>query len=208
MRTLAILIWSALTIGLVHALAPDHWLPVAMIGRARKWSVPRLLGITLLAGVGHIMSSVVIGGIGIAAGLALARVQRFEGSRAQIAGLLLIGFGIAYAVWGLKQARRHHLEERSLEAAVTVWVLVAVFVLGPCEPLIPLMFLAIARGWHAVALTTLVFGLATIGVMLVGTLLAFRGASAARFQAFERYNHAIAGALIAITGLAVMLLGI
>lgn len=208
MSTFPILIWSSLTIGLVHALAPDHWLPIAMIGRARKWNVPRLLAVTLLAGVGHILSSVLIGGLGIAAGLALTRVKAIETSRGEIAGLLLIGFGIAYAVWGLKQARRHHLEEHSLQAAVTVWVLIAVFVLGPCEPLIPLMFLAISRGWHAVALTTLVFGLATISVMLVGTFLAFRGASAARFEAFERYNHAIAGALIAITGLAVMLLGI
>ena len=205
--TVALLV-SALTIGLVHALAPDHYLPIAMIARAKNWNAPKVVAVTLLAGLGHILSSVVIGGIGLGLGLALTRLKSVEASRGEIAGLLLIGFGVAYAVWGLKQARRHHLEERTLEAAVTVWVLIAVFVLGPCEPLIPLMFLAMAYGWHAVALTTLVFGVATVAVMVVGTVAVFGGASAARLGSFERYNHAIAGGVIAATGLAVILLGI
>ncbi len=199
---------SALTVGLVHALAPDHWLPIAAIGRAKKWSVPKLVAITLVAGLGHIGSSVIIGSVGLALGIALSKVQAAEGSRGQIAGLLLIGFGLAYAVWGIKHARKHHEEHSHSRADITVWLLITVFVLGPCEPLIPLMFAGAMQGWTAVWAVTLVFGLATIAVMVTGTLLAFAGASAARLGGFERYNHAIAGAVIGLTGLLVMLVGI
>ncbi len=64
-----------------------------------------------------------------------------EGKRANIARWLMIGFGVAYAVWGLKAAHRHR-SERLHGSSVTTWALIVVFVLGPCEPLIPLIFLA------------------------------------------------------------------
>jgi len=164
--------------------------------------------VTLLAWIGHIGSSVLIGGFGFALGIAVSRLQTFEGSRGQIAGLLLIGFGLAYAVWGMKHARRHREEHHPSRTDITVWLLIVIFVLGPCEPLIPLMFAAGVQGWTAVWVVTLVFALATMVVMLAGTLVAFAGASAARLGVFERYNHAVAGAVIGITGVAVMLLGI
>lgn len=208
MTELTVLIASALTIGLVHALAPDHYIPIAAMGRAGRWSIPKLVLITLLAGVGHIGSSVVIGAVGFALGLAVSRLEAIEGSRGQVAGLLLIGFGLAYAVWGLKRARQHHHEHRPSRADVTVWLLIAIFVLGPCEPLIPLMFAAGVQGWAAVWTVVLVFGVATIFVMLAGTMLVFAGASAARLGVFEKYSHAFAGAVIGLTGAAVMLLGI
>ena len=54
--------------------------------------------------MGHVGSSVVIGFIGIAAGVALSKLTYFESVRGNIAGWLFICFGLAYALWGLRRA--------------------------------------------------------------------------------------------------------
>ena len=45
--TLAI---AAASVGALHALAPDHWLPIAAVSRARSWSLARTARV---AALGH-----------------------------------------------------------------------------------------------------------------------------------------------------------
>ena len=224
--SLTALLVSAFTIAVLHSLAPDHWLPMVMIGRAQHWSSRKLFGVTLLAGLGHVGSSIALGAIGIALGITVTHLQQAEGVRGHIASLLLIGFGLAYAIWGLKLARwgKHthqhahgallhsHAHEHALDpehaAHVTVWALIAIFVLGPCEPLIPLLFIGTAYSWHAIALVCLIFGGTTVAMMLLQTMLVARGIELIRTEVVARYTHALAGAAIALTGVMVMVLGI
>jgi nickel/cobalt exporter len=127
------LIISTISIAVIHAFAPDHWLPFVMIGKAQKWSRVKHIWVTSIAGLAHVGSSVVLGGIGIALGIATIELQGIEAIRGDIGVLLLIGFGIAYAIWGLKHARNHHHHSFQVDKkkAVTLWTLYAVFVLGP-----------------------------------------------------------------------------
>jgi|Deesub1362B_J571_1020462.scaffolds.fasta_scaffold02962_5 hypothetical protein len=206
--SLWVLLVSTFTIGVVHALAPDHWVPFVSIGKAQGWSRTRLSWVTVLSGIGHVGSSVVIGLIGLGLGFGLTHLKAVESQRGEIAGLLLIGFGLAYGVWGLKQARHHHHRKLDPKRTVTVWALFAIFVLGPCEPLIPLMFLAAAHGWHAVLLVTALFSLVTIGMMLGQALLGYIGVSLLPAHSLDRYSHVLAGGVIAATGAMVMFLGI
>jgi sulfite exporter TauE/SafE len=102
------LLSTAAILGIVHTiLGPDHYVPFVAMGRARNWSLRRTLGITAVCGVGHIVGSVALGAIGIAAGWAIAGVEGVEGFRGNIAGWLLIGFGLAYLAWGLNRAYRN-----------------------------------------------------------------------------------------------------
>jgi hypothetical protein len=84
------------------------------------------------------------------------------------------------------------------------WSLFVVFVLGPCEPLIPLLMVpAAGGGWAAVALVAVVFAAATIATMLA---VVAAGASALAFvpaAGLERWSHAAAGAALALCGVAV-----
>jgi sulfite exporter TauE/SafE len=203
-----VLLVSTATIGFVHALAPDHWVPFVSIGRAQKWSKAKLAWITLFSGIGHVGSSIVIGTVGLILGFGLTHLESIESQRAQVAGLLLIGFGLAYAIWGLKQVRHHHHRHPDPKRSVTVWTLFAIFVLGPCEPLIPLMFVGAAQGWMAVALVSALFSVVTLLMMIGQTLLVYSGISLAGLGKLDHYSHAIAGLVIAVTGGMVMLLGI
>ncbi|MCD6452407.1 MAG: hypothetical protein J7L64_08630 [Acidobacteria bacterium] len=204
-----VLIVSTISIALLHTLAPDHWVPFVMIGKAQDWSIRRLLGITFLGGAAHVLSSVVLGAVGIALGLSLTRLTAIESCRGEVAGLLIIGFGIAYAIYGLKHISHghiHHLAER--HNITTTWTLIAIFLLGPCEPLIPLMFLGINFGWHAVFVVSLLFSISTVGMMLLETWLAFSGIRLLKAERWAKYTHFLAGLTIAATGAVVMLLGI
>lgn len=201
------LILSAIGVGLVHSLAPDHWLPFASLAQAQGWSRKKLLVVSFLAGLGHVGSSFVLGVLGIVLGMGLAHLEGVESFRGNVAGFLLIGFGVAYALWGLKHVRDHHLHFHKGEI-VTFWTLMAIFVFGPCEPLIPLMFLAVQHGWSGIWLTTTAFSVTTVFMVVAQSMLAFMGLSLLPQRSLEKWSHVMAGGVIALTGLAVMFLGI
>jgi hypothetical protein len=196
------LIIATVSIAVVHAFAPDHWLPFVMIGKAQKWSKPKLSFVAFVSGLGHVGSSIILGAIGILAGVASIKLQGVEATRGEIGIYLLIGFGIAYALWGLKHARHHHhhSSELSTKKVVTFWTLFAVFVLGPCEPLIPLMFLGTAYGWSGIATVSIMFGLVTLIMMVGQSLLGYAGIQLIKHDFAEKFSHALAGSVIVLTG--------
>ncbi|MBL8879835.1 MAG: hypothetical protein JNG88_12010 [Phycisphaerales bacterium] len=112
--TLISLAGTAAFIAATHTLlGADHYIPFIAMSRAGRWSITRTLVITILCGVAHVLSSVVVGAIGIAAGAAIGRLDghenamgAIESTRGSIAGWLLLGFGIAYTAWGVREAIR------------------------------------------------------------------------------------------------------
>lgn len=106
--TLGILLITAATIGVVHTITgPDHYVPFIAMSRVGRWSLTKTIVITLACGVGHVLSSVVLGALGIALGWAVSGLEAFEGTRGGLAGWLLLGFGLAYMVWGIRRAIRN-----------------------------------------------------------------------------------------------------
>ncbi len=109
--SVAVLLFTAVSIGLVHTLiGVDHSLPFVVLGHARGWSLRKVLAITAACGLAHVLSSVVIGVAGISVGVALERLELVEGVRGSLAAWLLIAFGLTWATWGFIRGRRgeHH----------------------------------------------------------------------------------------------------
>jgi ABC-type nickel/cobalt efflux system permease component RcnA len=226
---------TAVTIGFVHTIVgPDHYLPFIVMGEARKWTIRKTMFITFLCGLGHVLSSVVVGFIGIAAGISLSKLEFLEGFRGNIAAWLLIAFGLVYTLISLRNVYRRkqhvhththadgtahehrhdhfsghshiHLNDRK---NLTPWILFLIFVLGPCEPLIPiLMYPAAENNISGVILVSLLFSAVTIATMMA-VVLAFRlGLSSINLKPLERWVNVIAGATIAVSGLAIQFLGL
>lgn len=83
-----------------------------------------------------------------------------------------------------------------------------IFAFGPCETLVPLMGApALAQDWALVGLVAAVFGTVTIITMLAMTTALHAGLSLTRFRLAERYEHCAAGAALATSGLAIVILG-
>jgi len=210
---MGVLLTSAVSVAFFHALAPDHWLPFVALARGSKWRMPQLALITTLAGIGHVASSLLIGALGLWAGWAVHRLEGAEAWRGSVVVWLLIGFGAAYALWGLKHAQHPH-PHVSVKDAVRAyatrraWLLIAILVFGPCEPLIPLMFLAYKEGLAAIWVVAVVFSLVTIAMVVGQSCLAYAGVRLFRPAWMERYAHTLAGVAIVLTGVAVIVLGI
>jgi nickel/cobalt exporter len=229
---LYVLLGTAATIGFVHTLlGPDHYLPFVALSKARRWSIARTLWVTVLCGVGHVAGSVVLGLIGIAAGITISSLELVESTRGEIAAWLLIAFGLVYGTWGVVRAARgkphthvhvhadgmRHVHEHThanghthvhedAGGGLTAWTVFIVFVLGPCEPLIPLlMFPAAARSPVAVALVAAVFSVVTITTMACLVWLSVRGLALVPSVKVGRYAHAVAGAVILLCGIAIQL---
>ncbi len=230
------LLMASAGIAFTHTLlGPDHYLPFLMLARANRWSRKRTLAITALCGAGHVGSSVVLGGIGIAAGAAATRLGWIESARGDWAAWGFIAFGLAYGAWGVRRAVRsreglephehegrphlhrggghhHHHPHREIDASrpdVTFWTLFAIFILGPCEPLIPLLILPASRGrWDVMWSAALLFGLITVATMVALALAGLAGLERISTAKMERWSHAMAGAVIAASGLAIVSLGL
>jgi len=234
-KELAILSITAASIGFFHTIfGPDHYLPFIVMSKARKWPLAKTAWITFLCGIGHVMSSVVLGFIGIAFGIAMMKLEIFEALRGNLAAWALIGFGFAYFAWGIHRALRNrphrhsHLHESEArhhhehvhtakhahvhaegKANITPWILFTIFVLGPCEPLIPiLMYPAAKNSVSGVIWVAAVFGSVTIFTMLGIVTLLSLGIKFVPLGRLERYSHALAGATICLSGIAIRFLGL
>ena len=74
-----ILTITAATLGFVHTLfGPDHYLPFIVMSKAKNWTNTKTIWITTLCGLGHVASSVILGGIGIGFGIGLHKLEFFE----------------------------------------------------------------------------------------------------------------------------------
>jgi len=95
------------------------------------------------------------------------------------------------------------------ETNITPWVLFTIFVLDPCEPLIPiLMYPAAKSSILGVLMVAGIFGIVTILTMLIVVMLASAGLQFIPMQRMERYTHALAGAAIFLSGMAIQFLGL
>lgn len=233
---LDILVVTAFSLGFFHTiLGPDHYVPFVAMAKAGQWSRSKTLWITILCGVGHVGSSIVLGFIGISFGWAAGRLEMFESHRGNIAGWLLVGFGLLYTIWGIRRAIRNrphthfhthgdeivhthghrhsqdhmHVHAQTAGASMTPWILFTIFIFGPCEPLIPLlMYPAAQHHLFDVVVVSCVFGAVTVGTMLFVVLGSLAGLHRIPIPALARYSHAVAGASILMSGIVIQFFGL
>ena len=202
------LLLSAAGIAFTHTLmGPDHYLPFVSMAVARHWGWQRLLVLTLLCGAGHLVGSVLLGLLGIALQAELSGLVAIESWRGDLAAWLLFSTGLVYLAWGIRHAGRRHVHRHS--SSHPQWLIFIIFILGPCEPLIPLlMYPAAKASTGGVLLVTLVFGLVTIATMLLAVACSYAGLQKIRFRRLEHYGHAMAGATLSACGASMLFLGL
>ncbi|HLJ66510.1 MAG TPA: hypothetical protein VKX16_04030 [Chloroflexota bacterium] len=108
-----LLIAAAGTVGFLHSILPDHWVPLAVIGRTQHWSIARVARVSFLASVGHVLTSIVIAGIIALIGLQFR--SAFEADQGRIVGVVLVLTGIGFLVWGVTGHGHHHHHEHDHE---------------------------------------------------------------------------------------------
>ncbi len=238
MKELYLLYGTAASLGFFHTiLGPDHYVPFIVLSKARNWSKSKTLWVTFISGIGHVGSTVLLGFLGVALGLSINKLESIEMFRGEIAGWMLFVFGLIYFFYGVyrqmkrnghghvhhpvfsfllpKKARRmHHLPtdeneaEKKKQAGITSWMLFLIFVLGPCEVLIPLLiFPAAEHSTIGIVMVALIFGIATVATMLGIVYLGFKGSKHLNLKQKSEFVHIAAGLVIAFLGVSILFFG-
>ena len=90
------LLVAAAGVGFGHAILPDHWVPLAVLGRSRRYPLSKVARLAGLAGIAHVLLSLVLGGVIIVVGLQFRSTIR--SAQDTIIGALLIATGLGFAV--------------------------------------------------------------------------------------------------------------
>ena len=233
---LSVLVISAASIGFFHTLlGPDHYLPFIVMSKSGDWSMRKTAFVTFLCGMGHVLSSVVLGFLGVAIGIVVMNLTAIESFRGDIAAWGLIAFGLVYFIWGIRRAIKNkphkhihshrdstshqhihthtkehtHVHAKKGKSNMTPWILFTIFIFGPCEPLIPLLMYPAAKDsvWGLIFVTA-VFCIVTIATMMCVVMISTFGISFVPLSKMERYTHALAGATILLCGISIQFLGL
>jgi hypothetical protein len=101
--SLLLLLGAAATVATFHSILPDHWVLLAIIARTQHWSWLRVARVSALASAGHVIASLVLGGIFALIGLQFQRqidtqqghiIVWLENNANTITSLVLIAIGI------------------------------------------------------------------------------------------------------------------
>lgn len=189
---------GAAAAGVVHVvLGPDHWAPLMAIGAERGWSARRAALVAAALGVVHCGATVLVV-LALFAGLGgLERLGVLQGWRGDLAGMLLVGGGMAVALAGWRSRRRG-----GGRPAMGLSVAGAALLMGPCEWMLPAASSAVAvHGTSGALAACAVYSLATI-VSMAGIVLV--GFHAAPRRAVERRPGLVSGLVCTACGLAVL----
>lgn len=193
----------------LHAALPTHWLPFVLVGRGQRWNLAQVLVAVTSAGLAHIAATAVVGGLIVAAGLAME--QWVSGLLPWLSAGLLFLFGAFYlgravlrpAVMAGGPALA--LSEPTVSHAAAFWGLVAMMAASPGEVLLPFYLAQATEGPMVLAALTLAFAAGTVLGMALFTVLARAGWSVLRLERWARYEGVILGLALILIGLLVVL---
>lgn len=194
------LIAGSLTLSLLHALIPNHWLPVLAIARKENWSVNKATKVTFIAGLAHALSTVLIGFIIGVAGIQLAANMNYF--TAYIAPSVLIALGVffIYQHHTHKHFHLHRHKEIVSDKKVIVSLVVAMF-FSPCFEIEAYFLMAGARGLWLVSLIALLYTVVTVGGMVIWVSITYRGLLKLNWHTLEHNAGIITGITLVLTGI-------
>jgi hypothetical protein len=218
------LLAAAAGVGFGHAVLPDHWVPLAVLGRTRRYSLSRVARLSGLAGVAHVLVSILLGAVIIIVGLQFR--SAIESAQDTIVGCVLIATGVGFVIVELTGHGHHHDHEHDHNHALRgpgeqmahagpgraqgIRGLAAVMVpfgaaASPDLTILP-VFLAAATVGAATAIGALaIFAAVTIGTIVGLTLAAARGSYEIHAEWLERWGNLFTAAVLVVIGVLVLL---
>jgi nickel/cobalt exporter len=205
--TLLLLMASGAFVGLIHSLAPGHWLPVVLLTKARRWSHSSAIRGALTAASGHVLVSLTLGVVALVIGAKLS--EGHEAFIERFAGLGIATFGVGYAVMNWKRHSHCHGHEHhgpDPRGEKRPYRFLFLMGLSPCVAALPVFAAAAPMGVVAVAMTMLAFAAGVVAALLGATMLVTFSAVKLDHPIFEHHGDVLTGATVALMGLLVFLL--
>lgn len=196
------IITGTFLLALVHALIPNHWLPLVAVARAEGWKQKEVTGVTLLAALAHVAGTVALG---IVLGLIGKELQEQYGRAITvISAVLLIVFGLIYFTVNLPH--HHHSAQKDVvdfKRSKKRWIFIFIIMmfLSPCLEVESLFLSAGAFGMGMVTLMAVIYSVVSIlGILLLVTL-GYKGVNLLPSEFIEHNEKRISGMVLIIVGI-------
>ena len=212
---------AAAGVGFGHAILPDHWVPLAVLGRTRRYPISRVARLSGLAGMAHVLVSIILGAVVIAVGLQFR--STVEHAQDTIIGCILIATGVGFALLELTGHGHHHDHDHGHDhdghghhhghhdhTHRRVSGLAAVMVpfgaaASPDLTILPVFLAATTAGVATAVGSVVVFAAVTIGTIMGLTLAAARGGYRVKGDWLERWGNLVTAAVLVAIGVLVLL---
>ncbi|MGB4847817.1 MAG: hypothetical protein WBP41_07840 [Saprospiraceae bacterium] len=191
---------SVLSISILHAILPNHWLPVVAISRQMGWTARKTASITMLAALAHSLSTVIIGILLALGGMTLSGLLPYF--RFIAAGLLIL-LGLIF-VWRHQHHMHFHLRELKVEAHPQMGyilgsLLLAMF-LSPCLEVGALFLVAGTEGMQTTLIIAAIYTITSALGMTLFAWLALQGLKRFDWHKLEHRSGLISGIILIVTG--------
>lgn len=193
---------SGLVLSVLHAIIPNHWIPLVTLSRKQQWSLSKTLNITILAGGAHVLSTVLIGLL--ISGLSLSMSHEFEEWTSWISPALLVALGI-YFIYQHYHHHHFHIDQEGPQKSIRqqIYVIVMAMFFSPCLEIEALYIIAGQYGWGSTLWLSLLYVVVTLAGMLVWVYLVYQGMEKLNrnWHRLEHSSGIIAGIILIATGI-------
>jgi nickel/cobalt transporter (NicO) family protein len=186
----------------VHALIPNHWLPLVAVAKAEGWKQREVTSVTFFAALAHVTGTVILG---LVLGFIGKELQEEYGKIIYlVSAVLLIVFGLIYFTVNLPH--HHHSEQKDVAAfkrSKRKWILIFIVMmfLSPCLEVESLFLSAGAYGMGTVILMAVIYAIVSICGILLLVNLGYRGVNLLPAQFIEHNEKRISGAVLILVGI-------
>ena len=207
-----LLLSSVIVVGVLHTMVPDHWVPITLIARQRKWSKTQTARAALQAGTGHVVTTLLIALVVWVAGVVIA--TKFGRLVDTLSSLALVGFGlwIAIGAWrdthhehghyhgDVYHPHEHHEDDHTHSHESKRTALLLILGSSPMIEGIPAFFAASKYGAGLIILMAILFAISTIATYILLCVYSHVGLKHIQTPAFEKHGEVLSGAFIATLG--------
>lgn len=194
------LLTGALLLSLLHAAIPNHWAPVLAVARAERWPLRRAVGVTLVAGLAHVLSTVLLGLVlGLLGWRLSAHFSQFAGVAAPA---LLIVIGLLYAFSGPGHTHPDPSPVPRRPRGRVVLGLAATMFLAPCLEIQTFFLAAGTQGTATLALIMATYLVVSVGAMSALVAAAYSGIRRLNLAGLAHHERRFTGAVLVVVGLA------
>lgn len=196
------LLTATLILAAVHALIPNHWLPLVAVAKAERWKKNEITSITLMAAAAHVFGTVILG---LVLGLIGKELQEQYGRTINaVMAVLLIAFGLIYFTVNLPH--HHHSANRDVQDyqnSRRKWILIFVgmMFLSPCLEVESLFLSAGAFGMGAVFSMAAAYAVISILGIWMLVSLGIKGVNLLPAEFIEHNEKKISGAVLMLVGI-------
>jgi cytochrome c biogenesis protein CcdA len=196
------IIAGTVLLAMVHALIPNHWLPLVAVARAEGWKRKEVTSITFIAALAHVTGTVALG---LVLGFIGKQLQKDYGNTIYIvSSILLIVFGLIYFTVNLPH--HHHSEQKDLvsyKRSKNKWILIFIVMmfLSPCLEVESLFLSAGAYGMGLVGLMAVIYALVSISGIMLLVNLGYKGVTLLPASFIEHNEKRISGMVLIVVGI-------